>query len=67
MAKGMADSPILARELVGVKMSSEKLLVAVGDCIVVGDGSTSVKREGGSLRFSLFQIPVPQGKEVLVG
>jgi hypothetical protein len=31
---------------------------------VVGDAKTSVNLEGGSLRESLFQIPLPQGNEL---
>jgi hypothetical protein len=30
----------------------------------VGDGKTSVNLEGGSFRESLFQMPLPQGKEL---
>jgi hypothetical protein len=30
----------------------------------VGDGRTSVKRDGGSLRLSEFQIPLPHGNDV---
>jgi hypothetical protein len=30
----------------------------------VGEGSTSVNLDGGSLRDSLFQIPLPHGNEL---
>lgn len=33
----------------------------------VGEGKTSVNREGGSFRGSLFHIPLPQGKDVDTG
>lgn len=32
--------------------------------IEVGDGSTSVNLDGGSLRESAFQMPLPQGNDV---
>jgi len=35
-----------------------------GGCIDVGDGRTSVSLEGGSLRESLFQMPLPHGNDV---
>jgi hypothetical protein len=33
----------------------------------VGEGRTSVSLEGGSLRASLFQMPLPQGNELEPG
>lgn len=38
-----------------------ELAVAPGGTVDVGDGRTSLSRDGGSLR-SVFQMPVPQGK-----
>lgn len=43
-------------------MFSPPKKLALPGRVEVGEGSTSVNREGGSLR-SAFQIPVPQGKE----
>jgi hypothetical protein len=38
--------------------------VEPGVCIEVGEGRTSVNRDGGSFRDSLFQIPLPQVNEL---
>lgn len=45
-----------------VSVFSPPKKLALPGIVEVGEGSTSVNREGGSLR-SAFQIPVPQGKD----
>lgn len=46
--------------VVGLRISSPK---APGALDMVGEGTISESRGGGSLRDSVFQIPVPQGNE----
>jgi len=42
--------------------AKNELVEPPGATVEVGEGRTSVKREGGSF-LSLFQMPVPQGKD----
>jgi hypothetical protein len=49
--------------VIGLNMSSCIVLAGAG-LVIVGEGTNSDRRDGGSFRDSLFQIPVPgvQGK-----
>lgn len=57
----MAESPANVRA-VGLRISSVKLVLTCA-LAVVGEGTSSDNRCGGSLRDSVFQMPVPQGNE----
>lgn len=59
----MADSPEMVR-VIGLSISSPRVPLAGGGLPMVGEGTISDKRGGGSLRDSVFQIPVPQGNEL---
>jgi hypothetical protein len=61
MAKGMVDSPGCSR-LPGLGIESDSRCdgLEVGGAVDVGEGSTSVKRAGGSFLDSLFQMAFPQ-------
>ena len=62
----MADSTACSREKVGLSNgSSIKEPDDEGGTKVVGEGSTSVKRDGGPFCASLLQIALPHGTEVL--
>lgn len=50
---------------VGLKISSPKGVAEVGALDMVGDGTNSESRGGGSFRDSVFQIPELQGNELL--
>lgn len=58
----MAESPEIVR-VIGLNISSGMVPPEGGGLVMVGEGIISAKREGGSLRDSVFQIPVlvPQG------
>lgn len=60
MVNGMADSPEMVR-VMGLSSSSATLPLVIGGFDMVGDGTISASRGGGSLRDSVFQIPVPHG------
>lgn len=62
MVDWMADSPDMVR-VIGLSISSGMLLLTGGGLVMVGEGTISAKREGGSLRDSVFQIPVPVPQE----
>ena len=66
MAKGIADSVGISRLTGGLASggSPKKNDDPVGRT-VVGDGNTSVKREGGPFCASLPHIALPHGNEVL--
>lgn len=53
----MFDSPEMVR-VIGLSISSCMPLTR-GGLVIVGEGTISDKREGGSLRDSVFQMPVP--------
>lgn len=58
----MADSPEMVR-VIGLNISSDTLPPEGGGLVMVGEGTISAKREGGSLRDSVFQMPVPVPQE----
>lgn len=57
----MDESPGSVRE-VGLRTSSAAPVLVFGGFGIVGERLNSLSRGGGSLRDSVFQIPVPQGK-----
>ena len=62
---GMDDSPETVR-VSGLNVSSGRVPGPANDggLGIVGEGTISDKRDGGSLRDSVFQIPVLQGNEL---
>lgn len=67
MAKGMVESPGWSRLTMPKGSMSPKEGLLFGGATLVGEGRTSVRREGGSLRDSLFQIAFPQVKALAAG
>ena len=63
MENGMADSPEVVR-VTGLNNSSPKVLLASVGVVIVGEGTSSDRREGGSFRDSEFQMALLQGKEL---
>ena len=61
MAKGMVGFGACSRGKLWLKYPFS---VVPGACMEVGEGKTSVNREGGSFRASLFQIPLLQVNEL---
>lgn len=63
----MADSVVLSRLTEGLASgTSLKKLEEPEGTTVVGEGRTSLRRAGGPLCASLCQIPLDQGKDVLL-
>jgi hypothetical protein len=50
--------------VIGLSVSSPSGPLAGTGVVIVGEGTISDRRDGGSLRESEFQMPVPQGKEL---
>lgn len=49
--------------VMGLSISSPSGPLAGTGVVIVGEGTISDRRDGGSLRESEFQMPVPHGKE----